>query len=85
MYLVILILKMVNIRSDEVQGLTEIKLETKFKKAEFSLIEEVEKSSAEVIILLKLRKDYSRGNRKLQVLVHCTDSLAAYEKTKVLK
>lgn len=58
MYLVILILKMVNIRSDEVQGLTEIKLETKFKKAEFSLIEEVEKSIAEVIILLKLRKDY---------------------------
>ena len=49
---------MVNIRSDEVQGLTEIKLETKFKKAEFSLIEEVEKSIAEVIILLKLRKDY---------------------------
>ena len=40
---------MVNTHSDEVQDLIESKLETKFKKVDFILTEEVEKNIAEAI------------------------------------
>ena len=58
---------MVNTHSDEVQDLIESKLETKFKKVDFILIEEVEKTLLK-LYPLKLNRFFKRKLKKTSIV-----------------